>query len=71
MIKSTVIMLLMLLWCCCTLRFVCSKGPQIKALGLGVDVVVATPGRCNDLIEMGYLDLSKIDYFVLDEADRM
>ena len=48
-----------------------SKGPQIKELRDGVDIVVATPGRCNDLIEMGALNLSKVNYFVLDEADRM
>jgi superfamily II DNA/RNA helicase len=38
---------------------------------MGVDIVVATPGRCNDLCEMGVLNLSKIKYLVLDEADRM
>ncbi|KAJ1426884.1 P-loop containing nucleoside triphosphate hydrolase protein [Ochromonadaceae sp. CCMP2298] len=48
-----------------------AKGPQIFKLRKGVDVVVATPGRCNDLAEMGALDLSKIEYLVLDEADRM
>lgn len=46
-------------------------GPQISAIRSGVDVVVATPGRCNDLVEMGCLDTSQVDYFVLDEADRM
>jgi superfamily II DNA/RNA helicase len=48
-----------------------AKGPQIFKLRKGVDVIVATPGRCNDLAEMGALDLSKIEYLVLDEADRM
>lgn len=48
-----------------------SKGPQIRQLSRGVDVVVATPGRCNDLIDIGALDLSEVDYLVLDEADRM
>jgi ATP-dependent RNA helicase DDX5/DBP2 len=48
-----------------------SKGPQLRQLSHGVDIVVATPGRCNDLIEMGALDLSEVDYLVLDEADRM
>ena len=33
--------------------------------------MVGTPGRCNDLIEMGVFDTSGIDYLVLDEADRM
>ena len=47
------------------------KGAQIQRLRQGVDLIVATPGRCNDLAEMGCLDLSKIKYLVLDEADRM
>ena len=45
-----------------------SKGPQIAKLKQGVDLVVATPGRCNDLAEMGMLDLSSVDYLVLDEG---
>jgi ATP-dependent RNA helicase DDX5/DBP2 len=48
-----------------------SKGPQIRRLNQGVDVLIATPGRCNDLAEMGALRLSKVEYLVLDEADRM
>lgn len=48
-----------------------SKNPQINQLQKGVDVVVATPGRCNDLLEMGELNLGEIKYLVLDEADRM
>lgn len=47
------------------------KGLQIRKLSEGMDIVIATPGRCNDLAEMGVLDLSKVDYLVLDEADRM
>lgn len=47
-----------------------SKGPQIRSLRFA-DIVVGTPGRCNDLIEMGVFDTSGIDYLVLDEADRM
>jgi ATP-dependent RNA helicase DDX5/DBP2 len=47
------------------------KGPQMRQLSRGVDVVVATPGRCNDLVETGALDLRQVDYLVLDEADRM
>lgn len=43
---------------------------QIQKLRAGVDIVVATPGRCNDLLEMGVLDLSNVKYLVLDEADR-
>jgi ATP-dependent RNA helicase DDX5/DBP2 len=37
----------------------------------GVDIVIATPGRCNDLAEEGALNLSQIQFLVLDEADRM
>ncbi len=44
---------------------------QVEALRKGVDVLIATPGRLLDLIDQGYIDLSKIKYFVLDEADRM
>jgi len=47
------------------------KPPQIRNLRSGVDIVIATPGRCNDLADMGVLDLSEISYLVLDEADRM
>ena len=45
--------------------------PQVTALRRGVDVLVATPGRLNDLIGQGLCSLSGISYFVLDEADRM
>jgi ATP-dependent RNA helicase RhlE len=45
--------------------------PQIAALAKGVHVVVATPGRLLDLIDQEYCSLSKLQYFVLDEADRM
>ncbi|MDL2260696.1 DEAD/DEAH box helicase [Methanimicrococcus sp. OttesenSCG-928-J09] len=44
---------------------------QLKALGKGADVVVGTPGRVIDLIHRKKLDLSRISYFVLDEADEM
>ncbi|KAH6829212.1 DEAD box RNA helicase family protein [Perilla frutescens var. hirtella] len=47
------------------------KGPQLKDLDRGVDVVVATPGRLNDLLEMKRVYLHQISYLVLDEADRM
>ena len=46
-------------------------GPQRKALNRGVDVLVATPGRLEDLIDQGSVDLSEVDIVVLDEADRM
>ena len=45
--------------------------PQTDALQRGVDILVATPGRLNDLCNQGYADLSAIETFVLDEADRM
>ena len=47
------------------------QGPQVEALEKGVDVLVATPGRLNDLCNQGHIDLSGIETFVLDEADRM
>lgn len=48
-----------------------SKEPQIAAMSEGVDIVVATPGRFIDLFEDGYIKLSQVKYFVLDEADMM
>lgn len=45
--------------------------PQTDALERGVDVLVATPGRLLDLINQGFVRLNVLDYFVLDEADRM
>jgi len=47
------------------------KPAQIKALLRGVDVLVATPGRLLDLHGEGAVRLDKVDFFVLDEADRM
>ena len=47
------------------------QSPQVKALRRGVDILVATPGRLLDLHEQGHLDLSHVQHFVLDEADRM
>jgi ATP-dependent RNA helicase RhlE len=46
-------------------------GPQIKAIGGGLDVLVATPGRLLDHLGERVLDLSATEYFVLDEADQM
>lgn len=47
------------------------QGEQTKALKKGVDVLIATPGRLLDLMNQGYVSLQDINYFVLDEADRM
>ena len=44
---------------------------QKKGLTLGADVVIATPGRLIAHLSLGYVDLSKVSYFILDEADRM
>jgi len=46
-------------------------GPQLKALRQGVEILVACPGRLEDLINQGSLALSAVDHVVLDEADRM
>jgi ATP-dependent RNA helicase RhlE len=46
-------------------------GPQIDKLRRGVDILVATPGRLLDHHQQGTLDLSHVEVFVLDEADRM
>ena len=48
-----------------------SQKPQIQSLRKGIDVLVATPGRLLDLIQQGYVDLNHVEFFVLDEADRM
>lgn len=58
------------------IRSVCCYGgspkyPQISAIERGVECIIATPGRLNDLLEMKKVDLSGIKYLVLDEADRM
>jgi ATP-dependent RNA helicase RhlE len=48
-----------------------SIGPQINALRAGCDLLIATPGRLLDLAEQRAVDLRSVEYFVLDEADRM
>ncbi|HJM67070.1 MAG TPA: DEAD/DEAH box helicase [Candidatus Thalassarchaeaceae archaeon] len=48
-----------------------SQKPQVRNLRQGVDILVATPGRLLDLISQRFVDLSKVEFLVLDEADRM
>jgi ATP-dependent RNA helicase RhlE len=48
-----------------------SQMPQVRALRAGVDILVATPGRLLDLMQQGYIDLSKVSILTLDEADQM
>jgi ATP-dependent RNA helicase RhlE len=48
-----------------------SQRPQVRDLQHGVDTLIATPGRLVDLYEQGFVDLSGVEIFVLDEADRM
>ncbi|MFP6881151.1 MAG: DEAD/DEAH box helicase, partial [Roseibacillus sp.] len=47
------------------------QNPQVNALRKGVDILVACPGRLLDLIDQGHIDLSYVEFFVLDEVDRM
>lgn len=60
----------------CGVRTACfyggtSKKPQYAALKMGVDIIVATPGRLQDLVKEGLCTLHKVSFVVLDEADRM
>lgn len=48
-----------------------SRKEQINVVTKGVEIVIATPGRLNDLVEANILNISSITYLVLDEADRM
>jgi ATP-dependent RNA helicase DDX5/DBP2 len=48
-----------------------SKGPQIRDLTRGVEIVIATPGRLIDMLETGKTNLRRVTYLVMDEADRM
>ena len=47
------------------------QGAQTNAIRSGIDVLVATPGRLLDLMDQGFVRLTDVEYFVLDEADRM
>ena len=48
-----------------------NQRPQVDLLRKGIDILVATPGRLLDLMSQGHIHLDTIQYFVLDEADRM
>ena len=48
-----------------------SQFHQVVALKQGVDILIATPGRLLDLMQQGIIKLNSVEYFVLDEADRM
>lgn len=47
------------------------QSAQVQALRSGVEIVVATPGRLLDLLQQKHLNLNSVEFFVLDEADRM
>ncbi|PUU81237.1 P-loop containing nucleoside triphosphate hydrolase protein [Tuber borchii] len=47
------------------------KGPQVRDLSRGVEVLIATPGRLIDMLETNKTNLRRVTYLVLDEADRM
>ncbi len=48
-----------------------NQNRQVRKLSNGVDILTATPGRLLDLVNQGFVDLSEVQVFVLDEADRM
>lgn len=48
-----------------------NQNPQVEKLRRGIDVLIATPGRLLDLMNQGFVKLNAVEYFVLDEADRM
>ena len=48
-----------------------NQNPQVRDLQKGLDILVATPGRLLDLIGQGHIDITRVEFFVLDEADRM
>jgi ATP-dependent RNA helicase RhlE len=48
-----------------------NQKPQVASLRRGIDVLIATPGRLLDLQQQGFVDFSNVEFFVLDEADRM
>ena len=56
---------------CCVIFGGVGQTPQVEQLKRGVDILVATPGRLGDLYQQKHIDLSHLEIFVLDEADRM
>lgn len=48
-----------------------SQNPQVKKMAQGADILIATPGRLLDLMNQGHISLKDVEFFVLDEADRM
>ncbi len=48
-----------------------NQNPQTQSLGRGAEIIVATPGRLLDLVSQGFVDLHRVEMFVLDEADHM
>ena len=48
-----------------------NRKAQIDTVTKGVQIVIATPGRLNDLVQANVLDVSAVTYLILDEADRM
>ncbi len=48
-----------------------TQNPQVRSLKNGVDILVATPGRLFDLYDQGHIKLNTVEFFILDEADRM
>lgn len=48
-----------------------NQRPQVQALDKGVDILVATPGRLLDLMGQGHINLEDVEFFILDEVDRM
>ncbi|MCL2434791.1 MAG: DEAD/DEAH box helicase [Lentimicrobiaceae bacterium] len=48
-----------------------NQNPQVEKLKKGIDVLIATPGRLLDLMAQGFVNLDRIECFVLDEADKM
>lgn len=48
-----------------------NQNPQVDTIKNGIDILIATPGRLLDLMNQGFISLKDVEFFVLDEADRM